>query len=68
MVLEADQVVAVGAQVLLAKLKRRRRASGRSWVGQADGLHGAEAKRAAAAARGLFDGETTLEVVDRLGS
>ena len=30
-VLKADEVVAVGTEVLLAELDRRRKASGRSW-------------------------------------
>ena len=65
-VLEADQVVAVGAEVLLAKLDDGVGPAAGPGVGEADRLHGAEAERVAAAAGGLFDGETALEVVEGL--
>ena len=62
-VLEADEVVAVGAQVLLAKLDDGVGPASGPGVGEADRLHGAEAEGVAAAAGGLFDGQTAFEVV-----
>jgi hypothetical protein len=65
-VLEADEVVAVGAQVLLAQLHDGVGPAAGLGVGEADGLHGAEAEGVAAAAGGLFDGQAAFEVVEVL--
>src|SRR5438309_2011466 len=62
-VLEADEVVAVGAEVLLAKLDDGVGPAAGFGVGEADGLHGAEAQGVAAAAGGLLDGEAPFEVL-----
>ena len=64
-VLEADEVVAVGAEVLLAKLDDGVGPAAGLGIGEADGLHGAEAEGVAAAAGGLFDGQAAFEVVNR---
>ena len=61
-VLEADQVEALGAQVFLAELHDGPGAAAGARVGQAHGLHGAEAQGVAAAARDLFDGQAGFEV------
>ena len=61
-VLEADEVVGVGAEVLLAELDDGVGPAAGFGVGEADGLHGAEAEGVAAAAGGLFDGEAAFEV------
>jgi hypothetical protein len=61
-VLEADEVVAVGAQVLLAELDDGVGPAAGLGIGEADGLHGAEAEGVAAAAGGLFDGQTALRI------
>ena len=66
-VLEADEVVAVGAEVLLAKLHDGVGPAAGLRVGEADGLHGAEAEGVAAAASGLFDGKAAFEVLKFFG-
>ena len=66
-VLEADEVVAVGAEVFLAKLDDGVGPAAGLGVGEADGLHGAEAEGVAAAAGGLFDGEAAFEVMQFSG-
>src|ERR1700738_5140751 len=63
MVLESDEVVAVGAEVLLAELHDGVGPAASLRIGEADGLHGAEAQGVAAAAGGLFDGEAAFEVL-----
>ena len=63
-VLEADQVVAVCAQVFLAQLDDGVGPPAGFGVGEADSRR-AEAERVAAAAGRLFDGQASLEVVDR---
>src|ERR1700716_116319 len=57
-ILEADEVVAVGAEVLLTELDDGVGPAAGLRVGEADGFHGAEAEGVAATAGGLFDGET----------
>src|SRR6202021_627727 len=64
---EADEVVAVGAKVLLAELDAGVGPAAGLGVGEADGLHGAEAEGVAAAAGGLFDGEAAFEVLELFG-
>ncbi len=64
-VLEADEVVAVGAEIFLAELDGGVGPAAGLGVGEAGGLHGAEAEGVAAAAGGLFDGETAFEVLER---
>ncbi len=66
-VLEADEVVGVGAEVFLAELDDGVGPAAGFGVGEADGLHGAEAEGVAAAAGGLFDGEAAFEVVEFFG-
>ena len=66
-VLEAYEVVAVGAEVLLAELDYGVGPAAGLGVGEAYGLHGAEAEGVAAAAGGLFDGEAAFEVLERRG-
>ena len=65
MILEADEVVAVGAEVFLAKLDDGVRPATGLGIGEADGLHWAEAEGVAAAAGGLFDGKAAFEVLER---
>ena len=60
-ILEAHQVEAVGAQVLLAELHHGPRAPAGARIGQAHGLHGAEAQRVAPAPRQLLDGQAGFE-------
>ena len=64
MVLEADEVVAVGAEIFLAQLHDGPGHLAGARIAQADGLHGAEAEGVAAAAGGLFDGQAAFEVVE----
>src|SRR6202021_1226321 len=64
MILEAYEVVAVGAEVFLAELDDSVGPSSRFWICQAYRLHGAEAEGVAATAGGLFDGETAFEVLE----
>src|ERR1700733_8554560 len=64
MILEADEVVAVGAEVLLAELHDGVGPAAGLGVGEAYGLHGAEAEGVAASAGGLFDGEAAFEVLE----
>ncbi len=66
-VLEADEIVTVGAQILLAELDDGVGPAAGLGVGEADGLHGAEAEGVAAAAGGLLDGQAALEVVQFSG-
>ena len=66
-VLEADEVVGVGAEVFLAELDDGVGPAAGLGVGEADGLHGAEAEGVAAAAGGLFDGQAAFEVLELLG-
>ncbi len=62
-VLEADEVVGVGAEVFLAELDGGVGPAAGLGVGEAGGLHGAEAQGVAAAAGGLFDGKAAFEVL-----
>ena len=64
MVLEADQVVAVGANVLLAQLHYCPGAQAGAGIAQANRLHGAKAQRVAAAAGEDFNGEAALEIIE----
>ena len=66
MVLEADQVVAVGAQVLLAQLHHGPGRLAGARIAQAHRLHGAEAQRVAAAAGQHLDGQAAFEIVQLL--
>ncbi len=61
-VLEADQVEALGAQIFLAKLDDGPGAAAGARIVEAHGLHRTEAERVAAAAGDLLDGEAGLEV------
>ncbi len=61
-VLEADEVVGVGAQVLLAKLDDGVGNVSGVRIAQADGLHGTEAQGVGSAAGDLFDGQAAFEV------
>ena len=62
MVLEADQVEALGAQILLAELHHGPGTPAGARIVEAHRLHGAEAQGVAAAARDLLDGQAGLEV------
>ena len=62
-VLEADEIVAVGAEILLAELDDGVGPATGLGIGETDRLHGAEAERVAAPAGGLFDGEAALKVM-----
>ncbi len=66
-VLEADEVVGVGAEVFLAELDAGVGPAAGLRVGEAGGLHGAEAEGVSAAAGGLFDGEAAFEVLEFWG-
>ena len=57
MVLEADEVVAIGAEVFLAELHDGPGRLAGARIAQAHGLHGAEAQRVRAAAGEDFGGE-----------
>ncbi len=61
-VLEAHQVVAGGAQVLLAQLHDGVGPAAGARVAEAHGLHGAKSQRVAAAARQFLDGQAGFEV------
>ena len=63
MILKSDQVVGVGAQVLLAQLHDGIRSFARAWIAQSHRLHRSEAQSIAAAARDLFDRETAFEII-----
>ena len=65
-VLEADEVVAVGTQILLAKLNDGVWRDLGAGIAQAHGLHAAEAEGIAAAACNLFNGQAAFEVVEFL--
>ena len=66
MILEADQVVTVGAQIFLAQLHDRPRRLAGARIAQAHRLHGAEAQRIAAAAGKHFDRQAALKVIQLL--
>ena len=66
MVLEAHEVEALGAQVFLAELHHGVGPAAGARIGEAHGLHGAEAQRVAAAARQFLDGQAGLEVRRRV--
>ena len=66
-VLEAYEVVGVGAEVFLAELDYGVGPLPCFGVGEAGGLHGAEAEGVAASAGGLFDGEAAFEVLEFFG-
>ena len=61
-VLKTDQIEALGAQILLAKLHDGPGTASGAWVLEAHGFHGAEAQGVAAAAGDFLDGEAGLEV------
>src|ERR1022692_2739789 len=62
MVLEADQVEAIGAQVFLAELHGGPGTAARARIDQSHGLHGAEAQRIAAAAGEFLDRQASFEI------
>ena len=62
MVLESNQIVAIGAQVLLAKLHHGVRSAACPRIGQAHRLHGTEPQRFASAPGQLFDGQAGFEI------
>jgi len=62
-VLKADQVVAVGAQVFLAQLHHGPGRFAGARVAKADRLHGAEAEGVAAPPGQHFNGQAALEVI-----
>jgi len=66
-VLEAYEIVGVGAEVLLTELDDGVGPAAGLGIGEAYGFHGAEAESVASAAGGLFDGEAALEVLKLLG-
>ena len=66
MVLEADKVVAVGADILLAQLHHGPRCLARARIAQAYRLHGAEAQGVAAAAGENFNRQTAFKIVELL--
>ena len=66
-VLEANEVVGVGAEVFLAELDAGVGPAAGSGVGESGGLHGAEAEGVSAAAGGLFNGEAAFEVLELVG-
>src|SRR5438270_13641491 len=61
MILEADEVVGVGHQILLPELYRRVGLTACARVTESHGFHRPEAQRVAPAPREFFDGETRLE-------
>ena len=63
-VLEAYEVVAVGAEVFLTELDHGVGPLAGFGIGEAYGLHRAEAESVAAASGGLFDGEAAFEVLE----
>src|ERR1035438_4269200 len=66
MVLESDQVVAVGAQILLAQLHHGPGGLAGAGIAQADWLHGAEAEGVAASPGEDLDGQAAFEVLQLL--
>src|SRR6266550_2851506 len=64
MVLKADEVVAVGAEIFLAELHDGVGPAAGFGIGEADGFHRAEAQGVATAASGLFDWEAAFEVLE----
>src|SRR5215831_10951805 len=65
-ILEADKVVGVGAQIFLAELHDGKGHLAGFRISQPDRLHRSEAKRIAATAGDLFDGKASFEVVELL--
>jgi len=65
-ILEADEVVAVGAQILFAQLNDGPRSLAGARIAQADGLHGAESQSVAAAAGEDFNRQAAFEIVELL--
>ena len=65
MILEADEVVGVGHQILLPELHGRVRLPSRARVSQAHGLHRPEAQSVAAPARKLLNRQTYQELIFR---
>ena len=61
MVLEPDQVIAAGPEVLLAQLNHSVGPAAGARIGQPHRFHGTEAQRIAAAARQLLERQTGLE-------
>src|ERR1700753_1619293 len=61
MILEADEVVGVGHQILLTKLHGGVWLLSRARVAKADGLHRPEPQRVAPAPREFFERQTSLE-------
>ena len=66
MILETDQVVGIGPQILLPQLHRCVRNAPGSRIFQSDRLHGAEAQSVAAAPGDLFDGQAAFKVIQLL--
>ncbi len=66
MILKADQVIAVGAQILLAQLHHGPGRPASPRVAQANRLHRAEAQCIAAAPGQHLDGQAALEIVQLL--
>src|SRR5579863_2959969 len=66
MILEADQVVGIGAKIFLTQLNYGVGHSPGTWIYQSDGLHGTKAQRVTAAARDLFDGQAALKIIQLL--
>ena len=63
-VLEADEVVAVSAQILFAQLHDGPRSVAGARIAEAHGFHGAEPQGVSATARKNLDGQAALEVVE----
>src|ERR1700733_13333983 len=61
-VLQADQVVGISAEVLAAQLHHRPGYFAGAWIAQADRLHGAKAERVPAAPGYFFNRQAALEV------
>src|SRR5579872_1805374 len=61
MVLKADQVIAIGSQVLLPKLDHGPRSAPRSRIVEPHGFHGTETQSVAAAAGQLLDRQAGFE-------
>src|SRR3954451_7384050 len=66
MILKADDVVGIGAQIFLSKLHNSIRATSGAGIDEADRLHGPKAQRVAPAASDLLDGQATLKVIQLL--
>ena len=65
-ILEADQVVGVGAQVFLAQLHHRIRPFAGTRIVKPHGLHGAKTQGVTPAPPNLFDRQTAFKVVQLL--